>query len=233
MSENPNGEHDTGVVQIDHVAVDSRTLSPEELNLLSQRLSAVAMDGFGEGFATPERIRWLLTSEHHVSFSLTADTREMVGFQMSDIFQVGEDKCLYYSRAIRKTHQRLGLARQLLLSSINLHAPSIVCAKSQNSAEILSFIKTMRTLGVHDVYPFSESTALRDTMVEVIAAKKYTVNPETGIIERSFQEGKLGDFTIERSHPEIADLEDILTQRGFQRKRGDALFYAARIPSQK
>lgn len=203
------------------------------IDQLSFIVAFIAADGFGlPEMMTPERLKLRLLKEGDLIIAVDSKA-EGIGFQIQTVFQTDKEKYLYYSRAVRKDKQRQGIGSYLLHTAIEAHKPTIVAARSQNPAEIYSFIRVMASLGVNDVFPITRSfgqdeKALRTLSVlvkKLRCSKKIDLN--TGLFKGAYPEGRLGDYTVNNQHPEIKLIEGRLQELGMNRENGDAIFYLA------
>ncbi len=203
------------------------------IDQLSSIVALLAANGFGlPEMMTPERLKPRLLKEGDLIIAVDSKA-EGVGFQIQTVFQADEEKYLYYSRVVRKDKQGQGIGGQLLHAAIEAHKPTIIAARSQNPAEIYSFIRVIASLGVNDVFPFTKSfsqdeKALRALyiLVEKLGYSKDT-NLITGVCEGAYPEGRLGDYVINKQHSEINVVENQLQKLGINRQNGDAIFYLA------
>lgn len=209
----------------------SGTELSNHIDQLSPIVALIAADGFGlPEMMTPERLKPRLLEEGDLIIAVDSKA-EGIGFQMQTVFQADKEKYLYYSRAVRKDKQGQGIGGQLLHAAIEVYKPTIVAARSQNPAEICSFIRTMADLGVNGVFPLIKSfgqdeKALRALYV-LIEKLGYSKNTDlsTGVCKSAYSEGKLGDYAIDERHPKIKVVESRLQELGINRENGDAVFY--------
>jgi len=198
-------------------------------------LADITSDGFGPGkVANTERAKTQLLNEPHVL--LAEHLGVPIGIQFQTVHETETDRFVYYSRVIRKQYQGHGIAGRLLDQAIHKYKPSVVGARSQNPAEILSFIRAMKRLGVQQVFPFdgrdggtNPMTGSLDEFLRILDFTSIT-DPITGVIRGAYPEGRLGDYAIDTSHRDIAEIEEYMQQVGLSRENGDALFYCARLP---
>lgn len=221
--------------------IQVRVVDGEELatkiDEIAHKIVEVASDGFGPGkIMSPERIKRRLSKEPFVVLAEQGDN--LIGFQFQSIHDTNTQRYLYYSRVVRRDQQGRGIAKQLLDGAIDHYQPSVIGARSQNPAEILSFIKAMRKRGITSVFPFvddQERQALQTVVTEFLEQIDLAgkVNPETGLVKHSYEEGKLGDYAIQLENPEILTLEKHLQSIGLKREEGDSVFYFARLREAK
>jgi len=208
-----------------------------DLDSIAARISSVASDGFGPGKEmSPERIARRLSKEPYVI--LAEEGQELVGFQFQSLHETDTQKYLYYSRVIKKNKQGKGIAQMLLSGAIDAYAPTVIGARSQNPAEILSFTKAMRRRGIAKVYPFTteeEKLATQSTLIEFLEVIGFSdkVDLLTGLGQQSYPEGRLGDYEIHLNNPEIVRIEDYLISIGLSRADGDSVFYFAQLANAK
>lgn len=216
-----------------------RVINEQDLNAhiedIATAVADITSDGFGPDKVTNvERIKNRLLREPHV---LLAEHQGVpIGIQFQTVHETDNDCFVYYSRVVCKKYQGYGIARQLLDQAIQQYKPSVVGARSQNPAEILSYIRVMKRLGVQQVFPFDggdgDTNPMTETSNEFLRILDFTsiTDPNTGVIRGAYPEGRLGDYTIDMAHQDIADIEKYMQQVGLSRENGDALFYCARLP---
>ena len=217
--------------------IQVRVVDREELSAkideIAHKIAEIASDGFGHGKTmSPERIKRRLSKEPFVV--LAEQGNNLVGFQFQSIHDTNTERYLYYSRVIKRDQQGQGIAQQLLNRAIEHYQPSVIGARSQNPAEILSFIKAMLKRGITSVFPFidnQERQASQITVTEFLEQIGFAgkVNPETGLGKHSYEEGKLGDYAVQLENPEILAIEKYMQSIGLNRKEGDSVFYLARL----
>lgn len=203
----------------------------KDIDAISARIAQVASDGFGPGKTmSPERIKGRLIKEPYVI--LAENKGKLLGFQFQSIHTTQEQRYLYYSRVIREDQQGKGIAQLLLNEAIDLYGPSVVGARSQNPAEILSFIKLMEKKGIESIYPFNMNNEevqviLTEFLKEIGFLGKVEIR--TGLGKNSYEEGRLGDYGIEFENLKIKQIEEYLQTIGLSRDSGDTVFYFARL----
>lgn len=207
------------------------------LTEIAARVAEVATDGFGpEKVMSADRMAGRLRREP--SLVLAETDGELLGFQLQSVSDRHPERYLYYARAVRRDQQGRGIGSRLLHAAIDHYQPTLVGARSQNPAEILSFQRTMQQRGVEHVFPLAagpEATALRAQLPNFLAALglQGTVEPATGLSRGVFTEGRLGDYAVRTDNPDIAALEDFLLSAGLDRNAGDAIFYFARVAPER
>lgn len=206
----------------------------QNLDSIAPQVTAVVAAGFGPSKqADVESIRARLLHEPHLVYA--QKDSEIVGFQIQSIFETPDDTYLYFARAIRKEYQKLGLGSQLLEYAFKQYKPTVIGARTQNPAALLSFIKFLRRNDQHMIYPISPMHEQGDSMQNTV--RQFTqllefedqVDLETGRMRGVYEDGRLGDYVINIADPSTIAIEQYLQSINFERSSGDALFYCARM----
>lgn len=204
------------------------------LDSIAPQITDVVAAGFGPSKqADVEGIRARLLHEPHLVYA--QKDSEIVGFQIQSIFETPDDTYLYFARTIRKEYQKIGLGSQLLEYAFRQYKPTVIGARTQNPAALLSFIKFLRRNDQHTIYPISPIHEQGDSMQNTV--QQFTqllgfenqVDVETGRMRGVYEDGRLGDYVINTADPNTIVIEDYLQSIDFERSNGDALFYCARM----
>jgi len=205
---------------------------------LIDEISNIAIDGFGAVFASPDVIRQMLVKESHVFCARSKLSGQMLGFQLTMLFEVLGKRTIYYSRVMSKSSQGNSIGKHILLHSIDKLQAEMICARTQNPAALLSIQHTIKTLNPKAFFPFSKGNITREEIALILEQIELqtqdtvaTVDTVTGVQKNAFSQ-KLGDYEIKFNNPEIASINEFLIQNGLNRDRGDAQYYFAIIPSQ-
>lgn len=204
------------------------------LDVIAPQITEVVAEGFGpSNQANVEVLRARLTHEPHLIYAQR--NNEIIGFQIQSIFETPDDTYLYFARAIRKEYQKLGLGSQFLEYAYKQYSPTVIGARTQNPAALLSFIKFLRRNDRHAIYPITSAHEQVDSMQETV--QEFTqllgfenqVDVKTGRMQGVYEEGRLGDYVINTADPGTIAIEQYLDSIDFERSNGDALFYCARM----
>lgn len=202
---------------------------------LSRMTADVAVDGFGiPGMITAEIMRKEM--ENSDGLLIVLDDKDLpTAIQFFEIHEDLGNKFVWYGRAMRKVSQGQGLAGLMMRKMVNLINPTMVCAQSQNPAEIRSFSREMRKLGVKNIFPLDvlyddDEEAKRALEVVVDWFGYETMNVGTGLQSGLYGGKKMGDYKIRLDNPEINLIESRLSELGLNRQAGDAVFYMAFLP---
>lgn len=163
---------------------------------------------------------------------LAKSEEELIGFANYQVLNLNGATVLYQSRGILEGSQNKGLGRYFTKLAIDMFNADILSAKSQNPNSIWSAIRA----GVlKEVFPidrlYSESNEIMTILKLLIEKRGKTgeVDLDTGLHRASYPMGKLGDYSIDLSHPGIAGVEKRLQEIGLNRLLGDAIYYMGKV----
>lgn len=162
---------------------------------------------------------------------LLAAKQRLIGFGLYQAINYQDSLILYQSRAIVPEGQRQGLGSAFIDVACEIHSANILSGKAQNPVSFWTMIKSGKFEYIYPIERYysedEEMSAVLQRLIEIRGQRN--VDPNTGLIKKSYRMGKLGDYDIDLTNPGIRSIEEKLNKIGLDRFEGDALYYMGKL----